>query len=100
MTHVFEIFENNDETFEVQINNSCAFKCLFHHNKRFNKFTKRWKFPNSYREIFINDAKSLNIEVEQDIKKPNIIKLTNENTKEFGVEYRYNYKIDRIVKVC
>ena len=45
-------------------------------------------------------SKSLNIEEEQDKEKHNIIKLTNENSYEFGVEYRYNYKIDRIVKVC
>ena len=115
MSHILKIYENSDETFEVMMETSDAFKNLLKiPSRKFNTSTRRWKIPNTYKEMLIKSIISLNptIEVknfdyEETIPKTkkirsessNIIKLSNENSSEFGVQFKFSQEILKIVKV-
>ena len=116
MSHILKIYENTDETFEVMLETSDAFKNLLKIPSRiFNTTTRRWKIPNSYREKLLKNIISLNPSIEgkkfdyDDIlHKPkkiksesyNIIKFSNENSSEFGVQFKFSQDILNIIKVC
>lgn len=117
MSQVLKIYKNNDETFEVMLETSDAFKSLLKNPARtFNTSTRRWKLPNNYKESFLQGVTKLNptINVKEVLDydealshkpkkfKPestNIVKLTNENSSEFGVQFRFSHELLNIVKV-